>query len=260
MKRFYTLVAAALLCMTAVAQDNITLSTYSGTDVSRYVDKTVNVTVFRYVFNGWNTLSLPFDMSEEQLNEFFGSDCILEKLAGVENDGNGIKLNFQNCKEEGLKANVPYILKFNGESTTKKIKVSDVVIDGGEPSVTYTVANTGESVTFAAANEKTDSKGLYGILAKDNQDASFVNVDDITTGFYATRCYVKVSSGNSTYLTSNHINSGDASSINDVVRANERVNVYNVSGALVSSSASLEDVANLTKGIYVIKGKTVLVK
>ena len=47
---------------------------------------------------------------------------------------------------------------------------------------------------------------------------------------------------------------------NDVVRANERVNVYNVSGALVSSSASLEDVANLSKGIYVIKGKTVLVK
>jgi hypothetical protein len=260
MKKIYILAAFALSCLAVNAQENLSLSTYGGTNLQRYANKKMNVTVNRFVFKGWNTISLPFDMTEEQVNDAFGSDCRLEKLAGVENDGAGIKLNFQDCKAEGLKANTPYILHYAGESTSKRIKAENALIEDEEASVSFTAEKTGEVVTFAAANVKTDAKGLYGILAKDNSDASFVNVDDITTGFFATRCYIKLSSGNTTSLSCNHIKAGTITSINDVVTDSEKVNVYSVSGTLVAKNASAQDIANLSKGIYVVKGKKVVVK
>ena len=104
------------------------------------------------------------------------------------------------------------------------------------------------------------AEGLYGILAKDNADAAFVNVDNTSTGFYATRCFIKLSSGNSTMLTSKHFTEGELTSINSVVKANEKVNVYNVSGVVVAKDATANDINNLAPGVYVVKSKKIMVK
>ena len=82
MKKLLLMGAFALGCISASAQQNLTLSTYKGTDISKYAGKRMNVTVNRYIFKGWNTISLPFNVSKEQINEVFGNDCRLEKLAG----------------------------------------------------------------------------------------------------------------------------------------------------------------------------------
>lgn len=260
MKKFYTIAALALSSLAANAQQTLNLSTYLGTDLTNYDKKTVAVTVNRYIFNGWNTIALPFNLSTSQIEQVFGADCQVEKLAGVENDGTGIKLNFQDCKAEGIKANTPYILKYTGETGTKTIKAENALVSNATASVSFTVANTGEVVTFAAAKEKKDAKGLYGILAKDNSEASFVNVDNISNGFYATRCYIQISSGNSAMLSSNHIQAGDATDIRTVARDNEIVDVYSVSGSKIASSIKASEVNSLTNGIYVVKGKKVYVK
>lgn len=260
MKKLFFIAALALGCVTASAQKTLSLSTYSGTDLQKYDNKTMNVYVSRYVFKGWNTISLPFNVSKEQINEVFGNDCRLEKLAGVENDGMDIKMNFVDCKEEGIKANVPYILHYTGESTNKSFTVENATILNAEASVNFTVANTGETVTFGAAQKHQSAEGLYGILAKDNADAAFVNVDNTSTGFYATRCFIKLSSGNSTMLTSKHFTEGELTSINSVVKANEKVNVYNVSGVVVAKDATANDINNLAPGVYVVKSKKIMVK
>lgn len=257
MKKLYILAALAISSLAANAQ-SLTLSTYSGTDVAKYNNQTMNVVVNRYMFKGWNTISLPFSMTAEQVNETFGADCRLEKLAGVENDGSGIKLNFQDCKSEGIKANTPYILNYTGESTTKRLKVDNALIQDGTASVTFKAAQTGETVTFAAASTKKEAKGLYGILAKDNAEASFVNVDNISTGFYATRCFIQVSSGNSTQLNSNHVE--ESTAISSIIKNGEAVDVYSIGGGLVSSKLTTNEINNLPSGIYVVKGKKVLVK
>lgn len=260
MKKLYFIAALALASVTANAQKTLSLSTYSGTDITKYDNQTMNVYVSRYIYNGWNTISLPFNLSTEKINEIFGSDCRLERLAGAENDGTGIKLNFVECKQEGIKANTPYILHFNEATTNKVFTVNNALIVKGDASVSYTVANTGETVTFAAAQSKMDSDGLYGILAKDNADAAFVNVDAVANGFYATRCYVKLSSGNSTTLNSKHFEANEITSISSVVKGSEKVNVYNLSGTKVASNVSAAEVNELTQGVYVIKGKKVMVK
>ncbi len=255
MKKLLLMAAFALSCIGTSAQQTLTLSTYKGTDIKKYAGKKMNVTLNRYIFKGWNTISLPISMSEAEVNATFGSDCKLEKLVGVENNGTGVVLNFQNCKAEGIKANTPYILHYAGESGSKKIQAENAEVQEGESAITFTAAGTGETVTMAAAQMQTEAQGLYGILAKDNAEAAFVNVDNTTNGFYATRCYVKLSGGNSTLLTTNHLAEGEVTSINAIAKQGEQVEVYNLSGVKVADS-----VQGLQKGIYVVKGKKVMVK
>ncbi|MBO4673454.1 MAG: hypothetical protein J5616_03805 [Bacteroidaceae bacterium] len=254
MKKLLLMAAFALGCISMSAQETMTLSTYKGTDLAKYAGKKMNVSVSRYVFKGWNTISLPFALSETQVNEVFGSDCKLERLVGVEKDGVNVKLNFQNCKSEGIQANIPYILHYTGENGSKKFTAENVVIAEDEASISFTAEGTGETVTMGAVKFQQQAKGLYGILAKDNAEASFVNVDETTNGFYATRCFVRLSNGNATILTTNHI-ADDVASIKAVAKTNEKVDVYNLSGVKVADS-----LMGLQKGIYMIKGKKIMVK
>lgn len=259
MKKYLLMAALAFGALSANAQ-NLTLNTFSGTDVAQFNGLTRNVTVNRNIFNGWNTISLPFALSAEQVNEFFGSDCRLEALVGIEQVGGQIKLNFQDCKAEGMKANVPYILHFTGETCSKKIVVPNAVIKHAPASVSFSDVN-GVKVTFACAQKQVKAQGLYGILAKDNSEASFVNVDDVaTSGFYATRCYVQLSNGNSTLLTTNHIEAGETTAISSVLRSNESADVFNLSGSKVASSLNVRGINSLPAGIYVVKGKKVAVR
>ena len=259
MKKLLQTAIFALSCIGINAQGNLTLSTYNGTDLTKYDGQTLNVTANRYIFNGWNTISLPFSMTETQINEIFGNDCKLEKLVGVENDGQEIKLNFQNCKPEGIKANVPYILYYTGTTGTKKIKADNALITNGTTTLTFTAEGTGETVVMACAKQHVQKDGLYGIWAKDNAEAAFVNADKASNGFYATRCYIQLSNGNSTVLTTNHI-AGDVTSVASVVKNGENVDVYNISGLKVASQIDASAINNLQKGIYVVKGKKILVK
>ena len=259
MKKFYLIAALAVSALAANAQTTLTLSTYSGTNLEKYSGKALNVSVSRYVFNGWNTISLPIDVSEEELDATFGNDCKLEKLVGVENDGTGVRLNFQDCKAGGIKANTPYILYFTGESGTKRFLVKNALVQDEPASISFTAQGTGETVTMACAKMQTNAKGLYGVLAKDNTEAKFVNVDDVANGFFATRCFIQLSSGNSTVLTTNHI-TGDVSSIAAVAAKGELVDVYNVSGVKVANKINAAEVNRLQKGIYVVNGKKIMVK
>ena len=255
MKKLLLMAALALGCMSASAQNTLTLSTYKGTDVTKYDGQTMDVSVSRYLFKGWNTISLPFAMSAEKVNEVFGSDCKLEKLVGIENDGVYIVLNFQDCKANGIEANVPFILYYTGENESKQFTVKGAKIFAGISSLVFKAEGTGETVKMSGAQQQTEPQGLYGILAKANSEAEFVSVDETTNGFYATRCFVEMSNGNATLLKTKHLAAGEVSSIKSVVKTNDKVEVFNLSGIKVADS--IED---LEPGIYVINGKTVAVK
>lgn len=253
MKKLLLIAAVALGCASASAQQTLNLSTYAGTDLIKYNKKTVNVNVNRYVFNGWNTISLPFAMSEEQINEVFGADCRLETLAGVEKDGSEIKLNFLDCKAEGIKANTPYILHYTGDTGNKVIKATEAFITDEPAAKKFNV--NGVEVKFESAQKQMEAKGLYGILAKDNSEASFVNVDDVKAGFYATRCYVAVSDGTFATLKTNHIDAKDVTAISSASEYKGKGDVYNLSGVKVGRTGS-----KLAPGVYIINNKKVLVK
>ena len=258
MKKFYLFAALALATLTTSAQQRLNLSTYQGTDVANYDGKTLEVNTTRTMFKGWNTLSLPFALSEQELNQFFGSDCKLEKLVGVEEAGNTILLNFQDCKASGVQPNTPYILFYTGENGNVKIATKARI--SNETSALSFTTNSGDIVKMCGAAKRLNGKGLYGVKAIDNSDAKFVTVDTDATFFYATRCYITLSSGTDKLLTSRHMAAGETTSITDIATENEKVDVYNTNGIRVATKTTASQVNNLKPGIYVVKGQKILVK
>ncbi len=258
MKKFYLIAIMAALTLTASAQQKLNISTYAGTDLARYDGVECNVNMNRYMFNGWNTIALPFDMTEAELNETFGADCQLEKLVAAENEGASVKLYFQDCKAGGIKANTPYILHYTGENANKNISKLAVVADE-KAAITLTTKN-GETVTMASARKHIDGIGFYGVLAADNSEAQFVAVDGSKSGFYASRCYIKLASGNDAQLSTIHIGAGEVASIAAIAASAEKVDVYNVSGMRVAKGIKASDLNKMQPGIYVVNGQKVLVK
>lgn len=259
MKKFYLIAIMAVATLTASAQQSLNISTYSGTNLQKYDGTECKVNVNRYVFTGWNTIAMPFEMTEAELNETFGSDCKLEKLVAAESDMNGMKIFFQDCKAEGLQANTPYILYYTGENGNKKIAKTATVL-AGEAAISINARGSNEVVTMAAAQTHLDGVGFYGVLAADNSDAKFVAVDDAKGGFYATRCYVKLSEGNTTPLFTIHLAAGEITGISEIASSNKKIDVYNISGMKVASGIKASELSNMQPGIYVVNGQKVLVK
>ena len=260
MKKLYLIAALSLATLATQAQEKLYLSTYNGTNIEKYDGKMCDVTVNRYVFTGWNTVALPFAMSEQELNETFGQNCRLEKLVGAEQQGQTITLSFQDCKARGLEANTPYILYYTGEPGTKKIAKQAIVADR-QPALTLDVTNGVGTVTMSGTKKHTEADGLYGILARDNAQAQFVKVDEASNGFYATRCYIELSGADDVRLVSRHLAAGETTGIAAVAGQDELVDVYNTAGVRVASQVSAAEAGrSLQPGIYVVKGQKIMIK
>lgn len=258
---FKSIVAAVMMIAalgTASAQRVIT-STVSPKDLTVYNEQTVDLSIFRYIYKGWNTICLPISLTEAEINEIFGEDCRLETLVGVENNGTQTKLNFKDVKPDGLKARTPYILYSEKADGVREIRQHESYITTGPVELTFT-DHTGTTVTFGGATEPGSSQGIYGILVKDNSSAAFVNATDVANGIRASRCFIKMNDGETTNtLTSNHL-PYDMTDVNDAVSemgASEKVDVFNISGVRIATQIPVAEIGRLSSGVYVIKGKTI---
>lgn len=258
MKKIFCMIALAAFSLTAWSQNPLRLSTYSGTSVARYDGQQCDVTVNRYLLTGWNTISMPFAMTEQELDDALGQGVKLERLVGVTQQGNEIVLNFQDCKAEGIKANMPYILYYPGETGNKNLHVY-AQIENKESKVTMTT-NCGVKVTMGGAATKTDGKDLYGILAVNNSEANFTHIDNAEAFFYATRCYINIPGEQQFTLIANHLGAGEVTGIDEIAKTDDVVDVYNVLGMRVAHNIKAGEINNLEPNIYVVKGRKILVK
>ena len=248
MKKFT--LAAVLLSMSlfASAQSKyVTLSSINGTNVEQYDGQVADVKMNRYMFTGWNTVSFPFDLSTDKINEFFGNDCRLEILTGISGDSNAMKLYFEDVKSEGIKANTPYILYFTGEPQNVRI-IAESTIKAGQSKLTF--SSNGYTVTLNGADKIMSGDNIYGIFAKDNADSKFAKIGE-ATGCYATRCYITVDGDKDVNFIPVH-NEKSTTAISNV-SANDKDNdkVYDINGVQKKS---------VGKGINIVKGKKFAVK
>ena len=259
MKKLLFTAFFAIVALGASAQERFYMNTYSDLNIAKFDGKTCNVTATRLLYHGWNTIAMPFSMTEEELNETFGSDCRLERLVGAGAVGNTVDLYFQDCKEKGLEANTPYILYYTGENMTKRI-VKTTLVTHQPAELTVSIDGSMETVTMGGAEKVVAGEGLYGVLAIDNADAKFVQVGQKGSAFYPTRCFIRLSSGDSKLLNTVHMAAGEVTRITDIAASNERVDVYNTAGVRVASQIRAAEVSKLPKGVYVVKGHKLLVK
>lgn len=224
-------------------------------------NKDVNVTIKRtfYKDGDWNTLCLPFDVSEEEVKTAFGDDAKLRQVDEANSKGNTVAFTEANA----IKAGVPYLIKFDKvaenadqpqefnhtfEGVTLKKKVEyialadmDIIFAGSysaftpenflkEYDVCDVVASMAAANTLKKVNAGTTIKGLravFGLASSVQPQAVKVIIDGTATGI------------------------GDLH-VDGTTVANGRV--YNLNGQCVGTSLE-----GLKAGVYIQNGKKVII-
>ena len=204
-------------------------------------DITLNRTL---VADKWNTLCVPFAISEEEIKANFGEGTLVEKLDAV----NGNTVNFADATS--IEAGVPYLIKPTVAGTTYTFNGKDVIADApkteGNADVTfqgiYSLTDITNGGTVKAAGVTEDGKVL------------FVNADSKTKAF---RCFFTLNDNATISPAMLKISiKGVETAINSIVMGNNNAAdnaIYNLQGQRVNGNS-------LTKGIYIKNGKKFAVK
>jgi len=228
------------------------LSSVEGTNVSQYDGQTRNVTMYRTMYKGWNTFSVPFSMTTEELEAAFGADCKLEALSTIKSNGDVIDLFFTDVKAKGIKANHQYLLYYTGENKSVKVVANETKIESAE-SASQFFSDGNASLSFNGATkhiQANENDVMYGIYVKDNAESAFTKVTPETSGFYATRCYLTVNGVSNPTFRAHH-NVDPATAINTLKNEASNDDVYNLNGVRQNG---------LQKGMNITKGQKVIVK
>lgn len=218
--------------------------------------KNVNVTLKRTLVGDgdWNTLCVPFSLTEAQTKAAFGNDVELRELESVA----GNTLTFKTVNS--VTANVPCLIKvtadgneykFEGVSTTAVKNNRDYTLSLVEGNILFLGIYSAMDVVEAdLAGSSTN--GYYAFLGANN---TFFKAKAGTT-MKAFRAFFSVPNGVNTKQLQAVID-GTTTGIEDMVidgvKANGRV--YNLNGQYVGNSLN-----GLQPGIYIQNGKKIVVK
>lgn len=204
-------------------------------------DITLNRTL---VADKWNTLCVPFAISEEEIKANFGEGTLVEKFDAV----NGNTVNFANATS--IEAGVPYLIKPTFAGTTYTFNGKEVSADAPK-----TKGNA--DVTFKGIYSPTDITNNDTVKAAGVTEGGkvlFVNPGSKTKAF---RCFFTISDNASITPAMLKISiKGVETAINSIVMDNSNATdnaVYNLQGQRVNGNS-------LTKGIYIKNGKKFAVK
>lgn len=204
-------------------------------------DITLNRTL---VADKWNTLCVPFAISEEEIKANFGEGTLVEKFKAV----NGNTVNFANATS--IEAGVPYLIKPTDAGTTYTFYGKEVNADAPK-----TEGNA--DVKFKGIYSPTDITNKGTVKAAGVTEGGkvlFVNPGSQTKAF---RCFFTISNNASITPAMLKISiKGVETAINSIVMDNSNATdnaVYNLQGQRVNGYS-------LTKGIYIKNGKKFAVK
>ena len=204
-------------------------------------DITLNRTL---VANKWNTLCVPFAISEEEIKANFGEGTLVEKFDAV----NGNTVNFADATS--IEAGVPYLIKPTDAGTTYTFYGKEVSADAPK-----TKGNA--DVTFKGIYSPTDITNNGTVKAAGVTEGGkvlFVNPGSQTKAF---RCFFTISDNASITPAMLKISiKGVETAINSIVMGNNNAAdnaIYNLQGQRVNGNS-------LAKGIYIKNGKKFAVK
>ena len=196
--------------------------------------------------NSWNSLCVPFAISDDEVKTQFGNDAKVAEFTGA----TATTLEFSSCT--GIEAGKPYLVYIpEGATQPEYFTFKGVTAFVGQPTNVVQQGSTNEKTTFHGYFYKsTAPKGSY-VLRK-NLVYHLVSDMDIK-GFRAVlidgTATQRVFTQWSLDGTTTGIGNIDANVI-------QRYNVYNTNGQMVRHAAtSLDD---LPHGVYIVNGKKVI--
>ena len=189
--------------------------------------------------NTWNTIVLPFSLTDAQVKAAFGSDAQVAAFSESSVDANHITINL-NTTSEGITANVPALIKTTTAGTTYTF--DNVNIVAGDPIA------TGTNVDFVGSYNASTTVEDGNYFLSDNKIYPSTGATTID-GF---RAYFKVKNGVSNAATINlNFDGNITTGMNNVNTVSSHKNAvrYNLNGQRISSA---------TKGLYIEDGKKIV--
>lgn len=214
----------------------------------------INISLNRKLVKGaWNTICLPFDVSEAQAKSAFGADV---RIAALNAESKGNTLMFDNKTAEGIKAAVPYLIMPSEVKANNQYEFYNVSIKPENTTPAATVS-THDGFAFKGIYNKVDitqdinnSKSYAAFLGANN--TLFKAKSGTTTkGF---RAYFAIPNSTTTSALRVVVD-GNATSIKNIncgVVENDDA-VYNLQGQRV-------DARSLMPGLYIKAGKKFVVR
>lgn len=210
--------------------------------------KNVNILLNRKLSNEyWNTLCLPFDMTEEQVAEHFGAETKIREFNRIENG----ELVF--VKTTNIAAGKPYLVKPEN-TVSDNVLLRSTINNTLTPSV-YTDAEQKEYqfIGVVSPTPLTDNDVFIGTdnnLYYPDMDTEGANIIN------GMRAYIKLPEGTDAKSFVMNFDGNEATGINRLENTNHNNGlVYTISGQLVGKSLK-----NINKGVYIMNGKKIVVK
>lgn len=196
--------------------------------------------------NSWNSLCVPFAISEAEVKNQFGNDAKVAEFTGA----TATTLEFSSCT--GIEAGKPYLVYIpEGATQPEYFTFKGVSHFASQPTDVEQQGSTNEKTTFHGYFYKsTAPKGSY-VLRK-NQVYHLVS-DMAIKGFRA----VLIDGTNATRVFTQWSLDGTTTGIGNIdANVIQQFNVYNTNGQMVRHAAtSLDD---LPHGVYIVNGKKVI--
>ena len=225
----------------------------------------VNVTVNRTIqANVWNTICLPFNMTEAQLKAAFGNDvqlCQLSFMNGIVRNGEDFTIIFSTRPlYNGMAANTPYIIKTSSNVTSFTADGVNIIegstekstIDDDEDLLGRFIGTLKAGTTIPENNLFLNDNKLYystgsTVIKGFRGYFDFKDLKDYISGLTA--------ASNLSFF----VDGEEATSIDGVTTTNLPVEgVYDLQGRKVEIGD--KGIDGLQKGIYIVNGKKVAVK
>ena len=215
--------------------------------------------------NAWNTLCLPFDLTEAQMKAAFGDDVVVKELSSVTTTGGQANLYF--TAVNSIQANTPYIMQTQQSGTEYTFENIDV-----KPSDNLTVEVGG--VQFVGNYVKDH------VMANDGGEDYYILTDVFKhstgkTKIKGLRAYFHIpaaASNNIGAIGADFDGDGQATGISEMQNEELRMknNIYDLQGRLVgemknesnsySSFGGEADNSSLVPGIYIVNGRKVFIR
>ena len=219
----------------------------------------VNVTLKRTMVKGeWNTICLPFEVSEKQAKDAFGEGV---KIATLNKKSTGTTISFEDISILGISASEPCLIKPSIDYPAEGYVFKDVTIEKGAI-VPMEDSTDDSSFGFVGIYNKTDiSTGIEKTIFMGEFYAAFLGAGN--------KIYKTDGSGNKTkgFRAYFAIPNGAAASALRVVIDGTATSIKNIDSEVVESNAPVYNLQgqrvngnNLTPGIYVKAGKKFVVK
>lgn len=214
----------------------------------------ISISLNRKLVKGvWNTICLPFDVSEDQAKSVFGADV---RIAALNPESKGNTLMFDNKTAEGIKAAMPYL-----------IMPSEVKADNQYEF--YNVSIKPENTAPAAAVSTPDGFAFKGIYNKVDITQDINNSKSYAAFLGANNTLFKAKSGSTTkgFRAYFAIPNSTATSALRVVVDGNATSIKNINCGVVESDDAVYnlqgqrvDARSLMPGLYIKAGKKFVVR